>query len=169
MNSRVIDKALKKNDALMLELHHMAHFEIVRHTLDGDIKEQLEKTFPKVFSLLTELPPERATDHKIELIPNSTPINQRPYKYSYIQKDEIDLLVKELLHSEFIMPSFSPFVSPVLLVKKKDNGWRFCINYRALNRIIVPNQYPITVVEELLDEPHGATVFSKLDLKSGYY
>ena len=139
MNSRVIDKALKKKNALMLELHHMAHFEIVWYTLDDDIKEQPEKTFPKVFSSLTELPPERATNHKIELIRNSTPINQRPYKYSHIQKDEIDRLVKELLHSEFIRPSFSPFASPVLLVKKKDNGWRFCVNYRALNRITVPN------------------------------
>ncbi|XP_041009343.1 uncharacterized protein LOC121253391 [Juglans microcarpa x Juglans regia] len=133
-----------------------------------NIQHQLNQ-YPDIFATPKGLPPTRSHDHTITLQPGTNPISVRLYQYPYFQKDEIEKIVKELLESGVIRLSQSPYSSHVLLVRKTDSTWRLCVNYRALNSATVKDRYPIPVVEELLDELHGAKIFSKLDLRLGYH
>ncbi|XP_026378571.1 uncharacterized protein LOC113273010 [Papaver somniferum] len=125
--------------------------------------------YKDIFDEPTSLPPQRTLDHSIPLNPDSQPTNQRPYRCPYIQKGVVEQLVKEMLSSGIIQHSHIPFASPILLVKRKDNTWRFCVDYRRLSSITIKDKFPIPIVDELLDELKGFLFLSKLDLRSGYH
>ncbi|KAA0055970.1 Ty3/gypsy retrotransposon protein [Cucumis melo var. makuwa] len=127
------------------------------------------KQYEDVFEWPKKLLPRREIEHHIHLKEGTDPINVRPYRYGYHQKEEMEKLVEEMFASGAIGPSKSPFSSPVLLVKKKDGSCRFCVDYHAVNNATVPDKFSIPVVEELFNELNGATLFSKIDLKSRYH
>ena len=107
--------------------------------------------FKQVFDIPIGLPPIRAHEHQIILKEGSSPIYERPYRYHFYQKTEIEKIVHELLEVGSIRMSYSPFFSPVLLVRKRDGSWTMCIDYRSLNKASVKDKYPIPIVDELLD------------------
>lgn len=131
--------------------------------------QPLLTTYSKLFTQPTTLPPPRPTNHSIPLLAGSNPVNVHPYRYPHFQKQEIEAQIREMLSQGLIQPSSSAFSSPVLLVRKKDGMWRFCVDNRALNALTVKDRFPIPAIDELLDELYGTRWFSKLDLRSGYH
>ncbi|XP_058767801.1 uncharacterized protein LOC131641513 [Vicia villosa] len=141
-------------------------------SLPTTIPKQIIKilqSFPSVFQTPRGLPQPRQHDHRIPLLPNTAPINVKPYRYPHSQKEAMTTIIHDMLHEGIIKPSNSPYSSPVLLVRKKDGSWRFCVDYRALNAVTVRDRFPIPTIEELFDELGSATIFSKIDLRSGYH
>ena len=109
----------------------------------------LLQNYAKLFEEPTGLPP---NDHHIPLKDDRQVVKMRPYRYSTVQKDEIERLVAEMKATGIIRDSNSPFSSPVVLVKK-DGTWRICIDYRQLNKLIIKDTFPIPLVEQVL---HGS-------------
>ena len=122
-----------------------------------------------MFRELRGLPPRCSQDHRIPLLPGNGPVRVKPYRYPHYQQQEIEKMVNEILRQRIIQVNRNPHSSPVLLVKKSEGTWRFCVDYRGLNKITVRDRFPILVIEELLDELKGAQIFTKLDLRSGYH
>ena len=128
------------------------------------------KDFPDVFpEELLGIPPVREVELSIEILPGTAPTSRAPYRMAPTELKELKIQLQELLDKGFIRPSVSPWGAPVLFVKKKYATLRMCIDYRQINKVIVKNKYPLPRIEDLFDQLKGAGVFSKIDLRSGYY
>jgi len=137
-----------------------------RGKLESVLKEYADvlKGMPAGF-----MPPNRFCDHSIPLPAEHSPPFSSTYRMSPAELDELKKQLTDLQERGFIQPSSSPYGSPILFVRKKDGTLRFCVDYRALNKLTVKNRYALPRIEELFDRLQGAKVFSKLDLESGYW
>ena len=161
----------------------MAYLAVIREVPEGDnrletssneewqsaIQGILDKHKTIFEKLPKGLPPKRSVDHHIELEPGSKPPYLPIYHMSPLELEELKRQLTELLEMGFIRPSQSPYGAPVLFVPKKNGKLRFCVDFRALNKLTIKNRYPLPRIDELLDRLQGAKYFSKLDLQSGYH
>jgi len=141
----------------------------------------LKDLSPSIVSLLQEfqdvfikdvphgLPLIRGIKHQIDFILGASLPNRLAYRTNTIETKEIVTQVNDLLDKGYVQKSLSPCVVLVLLVPKKDGMWHICCDCRVINNLTIKYRHTIPRLDDMLDELHGANIFSKIDLKSGYH
>ena len=154
---------------------HMSGLDPPNHPdLTPELAEKLHNTiasYPTVFGDKLYQTADARPDmpEAIPIIPGSRIPNRPLYRYSPLEQQEIEKQVQAMLQQGIVEPSTSPYGAPVLLVKKPDGTWRFCVDYRALNAITVKNGHALPRIDDLLDKIQGAKYFSSMDLLQGFY
>ena len=136
---------------------------LAKRIVRGEFKDVFPEEVP------SGLPPIRVHDHRIPVEDGAKPQFRPTYHLSEKEKEEAQKKIHEWIAKGWIRPSSSPWGAPILFAAKKDGKLRFCVDYRWLNRVTVKDRYPLPLVDELLDSLQGATVFSSIDLRDGYY
>jgi hypothetical protein len=133
--------------------------------------EQVLNEFPDVMpkEQPNDLPSRRQVDHAIEVMSKVAPPTKAPYRMNHEELKELKVQLEELLAKGYIKPSKSSYGALVLFIHKKDATLRMCVDYRALNKVTVKNRYPLLQINDLLYRLSGTKVFSRIDLRSGYY
>ncbi|GJU76101.1 putative reverse transcriptase domain-containing protein [Tanacetum coccineum] len=137
-----------------------------RRIEDVHVVRDFSDVFPED---LQGLPPIRQVEFHIELIPGAAPVARAPYRLAPAEMKELAEQLKELSDKGFIRPSSSSWGAPILFVKKKDGSFRMCIDYRELNKLTVKYRYPLPRIDDLFDQLQGSSIYSKIDLRSGYH
>jgi hypothetical protein len=175
--------ALIATKSEMRDLHHnpsTLHFLLIckgnvlttnDHSMIPSPLLSLLKEFQDVFpdELPHGLPPLCGIEHRIDLIPGAHLPNCAPYRTNSEETKEIECQIHDLLQKGYVRESLSPFAVPVLLVPKSDDTLRMCMDCRTINAITVHYRHPIPCLDNMLDELAGSTIFSKIDLHSGYH
>lgn len=140
--------------------------------LQGDDKLALIRIVGKYSKFFVDgIPTRRVTTGvlRIDLVDPNKTVQRHPYRLAPAEKEKVNEKIESLLKAGVIRESSSPFASPILLVKKKDNTDRMCVDYRELNANTRPEHYPLPRIDEQIDRLHGAHYFSSLDMTSGYH
>nr|GEV82403.1 reverse transcriptase domain-containing protein [Tanacetum cinerariifolium] len=147
--------------------HHDGPYKSKEERLENvPIVRDFSEVFPED---LPGLPPTRQVEFQINLIPGAAPVARAPYRLAPSKMKELLDQLQELSDKGFIRPSSSPWGAPVFFVKKKDGSFRMCIDYRELNKLTVKNRYPLMRIDDLFDQLQGSSIYSKIDLRSGYH
>jgi len=165
MSSQQVDQAIQEGSQCFLILTQLSVEKEGGH-LETAVVREFSDVFPDE---VLGLPPSREIEFSIDLVPRAGPVSIAPYRMAPAELAELKKQIEELLEKQFIRPSVSPWGAPVLLVKKKDGSSRLCVDYRQLNKLTIKNRYPLPRIDDLMDQLHGAAVFSKIDLRSGYH
>ena len=131
------------------------------------ILQEFDDVFPQ--ELPPGLPPLRGIEHRIDLIPGAPLPNRAAYRTNPEETKEIEKQIRDLVDKDYVRESLSPCAVPVILVPKQDSSLRMCMDCRPINAITVRYRHPIPRLDDMLDELSGATIFTKIDLKSGYH
>jgi hypothetical protein len=143
---------------------------LTKSILNKEQQYQLSNLIQSVPKIFTNTPGRtNMIRHHIDIQIGSKPRNLAPYRYAPARRQVIEQKIEEMLHENVIVPSKSPWASPVVLAPKKDGTMRFCIDYRKLNDITIRDAYPIPRIDDTLDALQHAQFFSTLDLRSGYW
>jgi transposase InsO family protein len=137
-------------------------------TRSDEQTQKWQAEYPEVFSPPKGLPPQRHIQHSIPT-GDTDPVACRPYRLSQPEQKELERHLRELLEAGYIQPSSSAWAAPILFVRKKSGELRMVIDYRRLNKLTTRSQFPIPNVSDIIDQLHGKTHFTVLDLKSGYH
>lgn len=126
----------------------------------------------EVETLLNSYKPNKSKTTNIQLsitVTEDKPIFQSPRRLPFVERDIVDKQVNEWLDEKIIEPCSSEYASQVIVVRKKDGSPRICIDYRKLNRVLVKDHYPLPLIEDILDKLQESKMFSKIDLKNGFF
>ena len=118
---------------------------------------------------LSDLPGTSIIKHHIEIQPGVKPIRSKPYPCPVGLKPEVRKQLDEMLKAGVIEPAHGEWTSPIVMVRKRDASWRFCVDFRRLNAVTVKESFPMASVDEAVEKLHGKRYFSLLDLFSGFW
>lgn len=171
VNSNTISKALSAKGTVLLLIYKEC---LSTGAKESEVPTEVQAVldhFKDVFpdDIPPGLPPICGIEHQIDLVPGSALPNKLAYRMNPEESKELEKQVKELMEKGYIRENLSPCAVPVLLVPKKDGTWRMYVDCRAINNISIKYRHPIPRLDDMLDELSGATIFSKVDLKSGYH
>jgi transposase InsO family protein len=135
----------------------------------GKWRAQIRREFDDLFQPPSGVPPPGENDFRIHTDPTAKIPHRQPYRMTQAERAEFEVQIRKLLANGWVTDSHSRYAAPIIFVKKPDATLRMCVDYRGLNKITAKDRYPLPYIEDLLDKLHGARVFTKLDLASGYH